>query len=177
MICLAFQLFDFRPSVDLNFNYAKKNMKFSIIVPVYNTSRSLPRCIDALKSLDYPKEDYEILMIDNNSTDNSAAILAAAKGIRAMHELKQGSYAARNRALREARGSLLAFTDSDCLPDPSWLKEIEALFKDPDTQIVLGHVKPARNSGRLIRMIAHYGDKKAQLVFNSSCPEVYFRTH
>lgn len=149
-------------------------MKFSVIVPVYNTGRSLQRCIEALQLLDYPKEDYEILMIDNNSTDNSSEILTAAKGIHVMHESKQGSYAARNHALREARGSLLAFTDSDCLPDPSWLKEIEALFQDPDTHIVLGHVKPARNSGRLIRMIAHYGHEKAKLVFNSSCPDVYF---
>ena len=53
-------------------------MKFSIVVPVFNTSRYLRDCIASLEALDYPRDEYEILMVDNNSTDGSADILAGA---------------------------------------------------------------------------------------------------
>ena len=148
-------------------------MKFSIIVPVYNTGKHLEQCIAALCTLDYPRDEYEILMVDNNSTDNSPAILAAATGIRALQEAKQGSYAARNRGLREARGEFLAFTDSDCMPDPGWLRAIEKSFEDPQVQVVLGPRRPAYNQG-LVRMLTDYEEQKDRLVYSSSSPELYY---
>ncbi len=113
-------------------------MRFTVIIPVYNTATHLRQCLAALLALDSPKDEYEILMVENNSTDMSPKILRSAVGIRALHEAKQGSYAARNRALREARGEFLAFTDSDCIPDPGWLRAIEKSFEDPQVQVFLG---------------------------------------
>lgn len=55
-------------------------MKFSIIVAVFNTSAHLERCIEALRFLDYPPSEYDILLVDNNSTDGSAQILYKAFG-------------------------------------------------------------------------------------------------
>lgn len=148
-------------------------MRFSIVVPVFNTGRHLRQCLAALQSLDYPRDEYEILMVDNNSTDNSLEILNSSGGIRVLRESKQGSYAARNRALQEARGALLAFTDSDCMPDPNWLKNIEAALSDPTIQVVLGSRRPAVNQG-LVKMLAEYEHQKDLLVFDSNQPEVYY---
>ena len=148
-------------------------MKFSVIVPVYNTAKHLHRCLEGLHALDYPVEEYEILMVDNNSTDESARILAADKGIRVLKEAKQGSYAARNRAIREAKGSILAFLDSDCIPDPGWLRSIEKAFADPDAHILLGLRKPA-NKNLTSALLSAYEAKKDELVFNSRSPELYY---
>jgi glycosyltransferase involved in cell wall biosynthesis len=149
------------------------DVTFSVIVPVHNTAEHLERCIAALKGQDYPRGEYEILMVDNNSTDGSAGILARAPGLRALTESKQGSYAARNRAVREARGSILAFTDSDCAPDAGWLRAINAGLADPAVQVVLGCRRPARDRG-LIRLLADYENKKDEHVFASRSTELYY---
>lgn len=112
-------------------------------------------------------------MVENNSTDESADILARASGIRVLTEATQGSYAARNRALRDAGGELLALTDSDCAPEPGWLQAIDRAFADPRIQVVLGCRRPARDRG-LIRLLADYENKKDERVFSSHARELYY---
>jgi glycosyltransferase involved in cell wall biosynthesis len=148
-------------------------IKFSIIVPVYNTGKYLAGCIQALRELDYPASQYEILMVDNNSTDNSAEILAKADGVRVFKETKQGSYAARNHALRVARGEYLAFTDSDCMPLPNWLKSIEKNFEDPVRHIVMGP-RLSDSKNRAVQLLADFQTKKDEIVFGSKVPDVYY---
>jgi len=148
-------------------------MRFTVVVPVHNTARHLERCIAALQAQAYPRTQFEILMVENNSTDGSADILARAAGIGVLIETKQGSYAARNRALREARGELLAFTDSDCAPEPGWLQAIDRAFADPGLQVVLGCRRPARDKG-FIRLLADYENKKDERVFSSHTRELYY---
>jgi len=148
-------------------------MQFSIIVPVYNTGRHLGRCLAALRGLDYPRDEYEILMVDNNSTDNSPSILAAASDIRTLREAKQGSYAARNLAVRESRGRYLAFTDSDCMPDSGWLRAIEAAFENPRFQLILGPRRPEQDRW-LMRLVSEYETQKDQLVFSSDSADLYY---
>lgn len=149
-------------------------VRISVIVPVYNTAAHLESCITALlQKQDYPPEEYEILMVDNNSTDDSAAILAKTVGIRALHEPRQGSYAARNCALREARGALLAFTDSDCMPEPGWLRAIDDAFSDPCLQVVQGLRRPLTAKGCL-SLLSEYEHFKDQLTFDSVLPDAYY---
>jgi glycosyltransferase involved in cell wall biosynthesis len=148
-------------------------VQVSIVVPVYNTARHLEACLAALRAQDFPAGAYEILMVDNNSTDRSAAILARAEGIRALHQPVQGSYAARNLAVREARGEIIAFTDSDCLPARDWLRTITAAFDDPAVELVLGRRLPAREGG-LVGLLADYEHHKDVLVFSGDDPNVYY---
>ncbi len=148
-------------------------MKFSIIIPVYNTSAYLERCISAVKSIDFPANEYEILAVDNNSTDGSLELLSKFEGIRVLRENKQGSYAARNLAVRESKGEFLAFTDSDCMPLPNWLKSIESALQDPSRQIVMGP-RIAESKRRSVQLIAAYESKKDELVFESTSPDLYY---
>lgn len=94
--------------------------RVSVIVPVWNNPAQLLRCIQALQAQDYPDDLYEIVVADNGSTDDTAA-RARETGVRVIEERKPGSYAARNTAIRATNSDFLAFTDSDCVPDPRWL--------------------------------------------------------
>jgi glycosyltransferase involved in cell wall biosynthesis len=148
-------------------------VRFSIIVPVFNTADHLDACITALQALEWPKEDYEIILVDNGSTDRSPEILAATSGIRVFHEPKRGSYAARNLGVRESQGEALVFTDSDCFPDPGWLREIADALSAADVHLVLG-AREAVGDGGLIQMLSEYEESKNEYVFSSHIPQLYY---
>lgn len=90
-------------------------MQFSIIVPVYNVAPYLRQCVDSLLSQNY--EDYEILLIDDGSTDDSGSICdeyaAQSDRIRVIHQENHGLSGARNTGLDHARGEWIVFVDSD----------------------------------------------------------------
>lgn len=112
----------------------------SIIVPVYNCAKTLPACLDSLVALDYPRDCLEIIVVDNGSDDNSAAI-ARNYPVKLVEELQvKSSYAARNRGIADARGEIIAFTDSDCVVSASWLKEAVKGFKEETTGAVAGEI-------------------------------------
>lgn len=105
-------------------------MRFSIVVPVYNNPADLSVCLSSIARLNYPKADFEVIVVDNNSTDDTAEI-ARSFGVTVLVEAEfQSSYAARNRGVRAARGAFIAFTDSDCIVDPQWLAEIDAAIEE-----------------------------------------------
>jgi glycosyltransferase involved in cell wall biosynthesis len=101
----------------------------SVIVPVLNDPRGIAACLRALLEQTYPAELYEIIVADNGSTDGTRSAVqevGAAGGGRVrlvMETQRRSSYAARNRALGEARGAIVAFTDADCTPAPAWLEQ------------------------------------------------------
>jgi succinoglycan biosynthesis protein ExoA len=91
----------------------------SVIVPAYNCRATVEQCVESLKALDYP--NYEILIMDDGSTDGTAEYLDTVDGIRVMHLENGGPGRARNIALEHARGEYVAFTDADCVVDRGWL--------------------------------------------------------
>ena len=109
----------------------------SVIVPFHDSAEYLPRCVEALLAQSYPAS-YEILMVDNNSTDESAEIIRQYPRVRLLQEQQQGAYVARNTGVASSRGAMLAFTDSDCVASSEWLKELVAPFSDPAVGLVQG---------------------------------------
>ncbi len=93
----------------------------SIIVPVKNEERRLPKLLAVLRALDYPQDRYEIIVADNGSTDRTVEVVRNSAGVFVCVQPSGGSYAARNAGIRIARGEILAFTDSDCTPEVCWL--------------------------------------------------------
>lgn len=105
-------------------------MKFvSVIVPVYNDRERLTRCLQALQRQTYPREAYEVVVVDNGSDESPAAVTDRFERVRLVVEERRGSYAARNRGIRAAQGELFAFTDADCLPAEDWLEKGGACFE------------------------------------------------
>ena len=86
-------------------------MDISIVVPVHNEERLIEGCLRALLALDYPRDRYEIIVVDNNSTDRSREIVERFPEVKLLSEKQQGDFAARNRGLSEAKGEIIAFTD------------------------------------------------------------------
>lgn len=116
-------------------------MRFSVVVPFRNTKCYMDACIRSLLNQQYPKETYEILLVDNASTDGSAEVARSWPEVRVLHQPRIGSYAARNLGLQHASGEVIAFTDSDCAADPGWLAAFDRAFADPAVGVVLGHRK------------------------------------
>jgi len=144
-----------------------------VIVPVFNAARYLPRCIEALLSQDLAAAYYEILMVDNNSTDGSAEIIRAHPEITLLAEPRHGPYAARNRALREARGEIIAFTDADCLPERDWIRQIVRGMDAPEVRILLGRTGPAPASHALAQL-GEYEAAKDAFVLDGNDPQLYY---
>jgi GT2 family glycosyltransferase len=93
--------------------------RVSVVVCTYNGGRTLEQCLRSLRALDYP--DYEVIVVDDGSTDDTRAILARFPDVRAIHQSNHGLSFARNVGMREATGAVVAYTDSDCFADPDWL--------------------------------------------------------
>jgi glycosyltransferase involved in cell wall biosynthesis len=91
----------------------------SVVVCSYNGARTLRECLASLRRLAYP--DYEVILVDDGSTDDTPAIAKDFPEVRCIRHDNLGLSAARNTGLRAARGEIVAYTDSDCIADPSWL--------------------------------------------------------
>jgi glycosyltransferase involved in cell wall biosynthesis len=148
-------------------------MDISVIVPFYNSNAFVARCCEALVSQEYARDRYEVLMVDNGSPDDCAEIVRGFDGIQMLFEPEKGSYAARNRGLKHARGKIVAFTDADCVPRKDWLARIASAMDDPEVQIVLGGRQYASGDG-LIGMLSAYEARMAASTFTGSRPERYY---
>lgn len=114
----------------------------SIIVPAYNDAERLGVCLDALREQSYPADRFEIIVADNGSEPPLETLLRRDARVRFVREVAPGSYAARNAGVRESRGEVLAFTDSDCRPDRDWLRAgVNALGALPEGGLVGGRVE------------------------------------
>lgn len=105
---------------------------------------------------------YEIIMVDNNSTDSSVELVRKYPRIKLLSEQRQGSYAARNRGVAASKGTIIAFTDSDCVPSRNWLKEIESTMADSNVDIVIGSHQLGGDS-LLLSMLEEYENEKKQI--------------
>jgi len=110
----------------------------SVVIPVYNQAGALAACLAALAQQTLPTTHFEVLVVDNASDDDPARIVAGRPGVRLLTETKPGSYAARNRGLRAARGRIIALTDADCRPAADWLERALARFEADCALMAIG---------------------------------------
>jgi GT2 family glycosyltransferase len=96
--------------------------RVSVVVCTYNGGQTLDQCLRSLGELAYP--DYEVIVVDDGSTDDTGEILKRFPGMRAIHQPNMGLSVARNAGLYAATGEIVAYTDSDCFADPDWLTHL-----------------------------------------------------
>ena len=103
---------------------------FSVLVPARNEAAHLPRLLEALRGQHYPTDAFEVLVLDDHSSDGTAAIAAAAGGNVRLLRLPpgvEGKKAAITHGVAAARAPWIVTTDADCLPGPGWLSQLSAL--------------------------------------------------
>lgn len=136
----------------------------SIIVPAYNAEATIDACMQSLLSLDYPRDRYEVIVVDNACTDDTARILSKYGGeLRLLQERTRGPAAARNVGLRNAKHDLLAMTDADCLVDPQWLRELVAPLHDNDVAMVGGRILSVQPATAIERFGEEIHDHEAAI--------------
>jgi len=145
----------------------------SVVVPFYNAARYIEDCIKALLGQTYSSTRYEIIMVDNNSIDGSAELVRKYSSIRLLVEPKQGSYAARNRGVAAANGTIIAFTDADCVPAADWLEQIAASMRAPGVELVQGGRLFAVESPAL-SMLAAYEAERAAYIFSAKSSSISY---
>jgi GT2 family glycosyltransferase len=110
--------------------------RVSVVVCSYNGGRTLAQCLRSLAELDYP--DYEVIVVNDGSTDDTHEILARFPAVRAIHQPNRGLSVARNVGLHAATGAIIAYTDSDCFADPDWLTHLVYQFERSGADAVGG---------------------------------------
>ncbi len=104
----------------------------SVVVPAYNAAATIPACIQALQRQTLDPDCFEIIVVDDGSTDSTADSAAAAGAHLVIRQPRARTAAARNAGMRAARGDIICFTDADCEPRPDWLAQLTARFGEPD---------------------------------------------
>ncbi len=139
----------------------------SVIVPVRDGEPIIADCLDSILATDYPADRREILVVDNGSSDGTAALIRA-RPVRYLNEPRRGVSNARNRGIAESEGEILAFVDADCLVEPQWLGELVRAFQDPGVGAVAGDLQHAPPSTPAARQAARLLGNWQRFAFNSS---------
>jgi GT2 family glycosyltransferase len=129
---------------------AATEVDVSVIVPSYNAAGTIERCLGALQAQD-TSASCEVIVVDSG-TDSAAELVAARFPEVRLLKLAERAFAghARNLGAREARGSILAFTDADCVAEPGWIEAIRAAHREPFPVIggVVANANPTSRVGR-----------------------------
>ncbi len=106
-----------------------KDITVSLVIPAYNEERHLRACLDAIAA--QTVKPYEVIVVDNNSTDKTAEIARRYPFVTLLHESRQGIVYARNRGFDAARGAIIGRTDADVTLPPDWVAYVADFYAEP----------------------------------------------
>jgi len=104
-------------------------MRLSVVIPCFNEEKNIGGLVEALKAQDFPRDDFEIIAVDNASADNTSEEARKAGADKVLLEKNKGTNFARQAGFAASGGIIVAFIDADCLPPKDWLKKIYAVFE------------------------------------------------
>jgi glycosyltransferase involved in cell wall biosynthesis len=116
---------------------------FSVIVPAYDCPQPLRRCLEGLAALRFPPDRFEVIIADDGSPTPMEPLTLPFRDrlrLRVIRHANRGPAAARNRGAEHARGTYLAFIDSDCVPAPDWLTALERRFVRTPDHLICGGI-------------------------------------
>lgn len=137
----------------------------SVIVPAYNSARFLPACLDALSSSDLPRSEWELIVVDDASTDATPGIAASADKCARTGDNPRGPAYARNAGARLAAGEILVFVDADVAVHPDSLRLLDARLKaDPGLVAVFGAYDETPDASSIVsryrNLLHHYAHRQ-----------------
>lgn len=139
-------------------------MKISIIIPAYNTEKYVYKCLTSVLSQDLSEEEFEIILVDDGSSDNTSKlacdILAEKKNKKIIFQSNQRQGAARNNALKVAKGEYIWFVDSDDYVEEYVLRELYEVASENKLDVLFFHDNKIGADGKVIQQIHKYLSKK-----------------
>ena len=120
----------------------------TVVIPTRNRREMLQAGLESLLRQSYPKDRYEIIVVDNGSTDGTEEMVMGVQAnsnglVRYFRQENLGPAVARNRGIQEGKGEIVAFTDSDCIAHSDWLEAgVDALLQDGKLGLISGRVLP-----------------------------------
>ena len=140
----------------------KITVKISVIIPTYNRQKKIKKCLKAFKNQLLSKDNYEIIIIDDNSDDNTNEIV---KDIADKKELniiyiknskKSGPAFSRNKGIKKASFNIIALIDSDCIPEKNWLLKISKFYENNrDISVIGGYTFTEGLKSKIIQFMAN----------------------
>ncbi len=160
--------------------------KVSIVIPTKNDEEVLDMCLRSIKDLDYPIEDYEVIIVDGNSTDRTIEI-ARNYDVKVFYESVGTIGGARNIGVENSNGKYIAFTDADCVVEKNWLKVLVGKLETLDIASIGGaNITPdddyefAKSVGTVLSFLsgvgARYGfnsEEEIEIYHNPTCNVAY----
>lgn len=150
----------------------------SVIIPCYNCKEGIKDTLYSLTKQDYPANKWEVIVIDNNSTDSTVKAAKVFQKdfrfLKILHEKKQSSYAARNKGIRNSQGDILAFIDADMTVRPDWISlgvseliQYQADYLGCKIEVVAKHQKP--NSWELYELCTAFPIRQFMEIEGFAC--------
>jgi glycosyltransferase involved in cell wall biosynthesis len=138
----------------------------SIVVPTYNRSHFIERAFSSLVEQDYPKDRFEIIVVDDGSSDRTPEILRRFQEehsfFRYFSKTNKGPAAARNLGIRHAKGEIILFIDDDCLADKTWVRELIGDYEDEQVGGVAGRIRYVPPDNNIANQFAARSDGGGQ---------------
>jgi len=142
-------------------------LDISIVVPFLNEERFVRRCVESLLASDYPRERYELIFIDNGSTDDGPRIVSEYPQVTLLTETRGKVYTARNTGIASASGQVIAFTDADCVVGTRWLASVHDAILVNGATFAMGGVGFATPRSALLGVIETYRNDHIQYVIEN----------
>lgn len=145
--------------------------QISVIIPAYNEEKYISVCLKSVANQDFPKDKYEIVVVDNNSTDRTRELVRKKfPQVRLVEEKKQGVVFARIKGIETAKGKIIAFIDADSFAPKNWLKNISRAFKDPNLTSVGGFIdyRPKNLSIKLSEVVMQKWQLLTKMIYTSN---------
>ncbi len=131
----------------------------SVVVAARDAAATLGDCVASLLALDYPADRLDVIVVDNDSHDDTARVIAGfGARVTGVHELRRGAAAARNRGLAAVQGPIVAFTDADCTVDRGWLRALAAALDDTAVGVSGGAIRAYRPATSMERFVEELHD-------------------
>lgn len=147
-----------------------KNPKVSIVIPVYNASSTIEKTLNSVLNQEY--KSIEIIVIDDKSSDDSVKrikrIINDNKNARIVQNKKNlGPAATRNRGIKESKGEIIFFTDSDCYVPKNWIKKMIDEYENDNIAGVGGYLEPG--SKTIVADLERFQNKYLLNIRNKKC--------
>jgi len=113
-------------------------MKYSVVIPAYNEAEYIEAAIRALILQNVKRSEFEIIVVDNNSTDNTSELALNAGADIVIKKMTRGTNFARQEGFKKSKGEIVAFLDADSEPPPDWLERIGKILSGSEVAAVSG---------------------------------------